>query len=237
MVVMSELSFRRVKSVAKVLQVGKQEIMLVLAVNTQKGYIDLSKNRVDNRAAVRACEDKWNKSKAVHSIMRQVAKNSEFGVEQLYQMFGWPMAEKYKHAYDGFKHALENKEEFLKEFHVPETIREILFARIEDRLKKQVCNVEAEIDVTCFGEEGIVAMKKAFKTALETHSDDDYSIKITLKKSPIYKISIKTLKEEKANQKVNDLVATISKCLSESHGVVKITKEPAIVLGEDEDNS
>ncbi|ETO29455.1 translation initiation factor eIF2 alpha subunit [Reticulomyxa filosa] len=236
MVVMSELSFRRVKSVGRVLQVGKQEIMAVIAVNSQKGYIDLSKNRVE-MSAVRQCEENWNKSKAVHSIMRHVAKHSEYGVEQLYQQFGWPMAQKYGHAYDGFKFALEHKEEFLKEFDVPESIREMLFARIENRLKPQVVSVEAVIDVTCFGDEGILAMKKAFKTGLETHSDDDFSIKITLESPPSYKVSIKTLKPEAGEKALYELVNTIGKCLAECQGNVKIKSKPNVVSQDDDDNS
>lgn len=45
MILMSELSKRRIRSVKKVVRVGRHEVALVLRVDKEKGYIDLSKKR------------------------------------------------------------------------------------------------------------------------------------------------------------------------------------------------
>lgn len=45
MILMSELSKRRIRSVKKVVRVGRHEVVLVLRVDKEKGYIDLSKKR------------------------------------------------------------------------------------------------------------------------------------------------------------------------------------------------
>ena len=47
------------------INVGRQEIALVLRVDKEKGYIDLSKRRVSPED-VGDIEDKFNKSKAAH---------------------------------------------------------------------------------------------------------------------------------------------------------------------------
>jgi translation initiation factor 2 subunit 1 len=50
---------------------GKDEIVMVLRVDKEKGYIDLSKRRVSPEDIIK-CDERYNKAKAVHSVMRQV---------------------------------------------------------------------------------------------------------------------------------------------------------------------
>jgi translation initiation factor 2 subunit 1 len=69
------------------------------------GYIDLSKRRVSPEEVAK-CEEKYNKSKAVHSIMRHVAEKCRVPLEELYTKIGWPLYRKYGHAYDAFKIAI-----------------------------------------------------------------------------------------------------------------------------------
>ena len=70
------------------------------------GYIDLSKRRVSATDIVK-CEERYNKSKAVHSIMSTVAKKENKDLEILYEQLAWPLYAKYGHAYDAFKAALK----------------------------------------------------------------------------------------------------------------------------------
>lgn len=53
------------------------------------------------------CEERYNKAKAVHSVLRHVAEVKGLKLEDLYQKIGWPLYRKYGHAYDGFKIALK----------------------------------------------------------------------------------------------------------------------------------
>lgn len=79
MILLSELSRRRIRSISKLIRVGRQEVVVVLRVDKEKGivlahllnqtnlltgYIDLSKRRVSPEEVVK-CEEKYNKSKAV----------------------------------------------------------------------------------------------------------------------------------------------------------------------------
>ena len=66
------------------------------------GYIDLSKRRVSPEDVIK-CEERYNKSKAVHSIMRHVAEATLTPLETLYQEIGWPLDRKYGHSHDAFK--------------------------------------------------------------------------------------------------------------------------------------
>ena len=61
---LSELSRRRIRSINKLIRVGRSECVLVLRVDKDKGYIDLSKRRVSPEDA-KKCEEKYNKGKTV----------------------------------------------------------------------------------------------------------------------------------------------------------------------------
>merc|ERR1719245_2064072 len=52
MILMSELSRRRIRSVNRLIRVGRQEIVAVLRVNKEKGYIDLSKKKGKCRGSI-----------------------------------------------------------------------------------------------------------------------------------------------------------------------------------------
>ncbi|KAF5375708.1 hypothetical protein D9615_009369 [Tricholomella constricta] len=66
MILLSELSRRRIRSVQKLIRVGRNEVVVVLR------YIDLSKRRVSPEDIVK-CEERYLKSKTVASILRHVA--------------------------------------------------------------------------------------------------------------------------------------------------------------------
>jgi len=72
MILLSELSRRRIRSVQKLIRVGRNEVVVVLRVDKEKGYIDLSKRRVSPEDIVK-CEERYIKSKTVSSILRHVA--------------------------------------------------------------------------------------------------------------------------------------------------------------------
>jgi translation initiation factor 2 subunit 1 len=88
MILLSELSRRRIRSIQKLIRVGRNEVVVVLRVDKEKGtsytsiamktlnhdlgYIDLSKRRVSPEDIVK-CEERYMKSKTVSSILRHVA--------------------------------------------------------------------------------------------------------------------------------------------------------------------
>jgi translation initiation factor 2 subunit 1 len=49
------------------------------------------------------CEERYNKGKMVHSIMRHVAEKTKTPIEELYERIAWPLNKKYGHAVDAFK--------------------------------------------------------------------------------------------------------------------------------------
>lgn len=117
---MSELSRRRIRSVNKLIRVGRNEVVVVIRVDTEKGYIDLSKRRVSAEEVLK-CEERFARAKTVNSILRHTiemlaiergagAEATDAELEALYQRTAWAMDRKAGRpgaAYDTLKAALQ----------------------------------------------------------------------------------------------------------------------------------
>ncbi|KVH91989.1 Nucleic acid-binding, OB-fold [Cynara cardunculus var. scolymus] len=112
MILLSELSRRRIRSINSLIKVGRIEPVMVLHVDAEKGYVNLSKRRVSEED-IQICEDRYNKSKLVHSIMRHVAETMQLDLEDLYIHVGWPLYRKYGHAFEAFKLVVSDPDSIL----------------------------------------------------------------------------------------------------------------------------
>jgi len=244
MLLMSELQRRRIRSVKRVIKEGRQEIVQVLRVNKEKHFIDLSKKRVD-ADEVPALEEKWNKSKASHSIMRQVSvlSNKQFSMKQLYKLFGWQCARDYGHLYDAFKFAMNDWTAFLEKYpQIPQGILPFLRKNIEKRLKPQMVTIRAKVEITCFTYEGVEGIKRALKAGLakedlgnvERHSvgDEDTRLKIKLVAPPLFTVSLATYDPPAGIKVVNEAVQAMNDSIVESKGTLNV-KQNAQIITED----
>jgi len=152
MILLSELSRRRIRSIQKLIRVGRNEVVVVLRVDKDKGYIDLSKRRVSPEDIVK-CEERYNKSKMVHSIMRHVAEKTQTPIEELYQNIGWPLNKKYGHSIDAFKLSITNAEVWNDVTFPNDIVKDELQSYIGKRLTPQPTKVRSDI-------EGMMMMRK-----------------------------------------------------------------------------
>ena len=98
----TEVTKKRVKLINKFLKIGKQETMMVIRVDKEKRYIDLSKKKVQPAEAA-TTEKYFKKAKMVHNILKQTAAKLDCTLLELYEDFGWDLYDKYDHAFDAFR--------------------------------------------------------------------------------------------------------------------------------------
>lgn len=232
MILLSELSRRRIRSINRIIRVGRQEVVAVLRVDKEKGYIDLSKKRVSEEEQQR-CEDRYNKSKAVHSIMRHVAESLHKDMESLYIQFAWPMYKKYGHAYDAFKLALSEPDTLFAEFPVDPEVKEVLVSNIKRRLAPQPMKIRADIEVTCFHYDGIDAIKEALKKGEEA-STPDCPVKVRLVAPPLYVVVTTSLVKETGIKALNAAVEAIGQQIKKNKGELIVKVAPRTVQERDE---
>jgi len=238
MILLSELSRRRIRSINKLIRVGRTECVVVIRVDKDKGYIDLSKRRVSPEEIVK-CEEKYAKAKCVNSILRHVAEllgyESDEQLEELYTKSAWHFDRKYSKTgacYDAFKHCVTNPE-VLDECELDDKTKKVLLSNIKRRLTPQSVKIRADIEVACYSYEGVDAVKNALRGGLAM-STEDMPIKINLIAPPLYVVTTQTLEREEGVAKLNAAVTRIQELIEEANGVFEMKQAPKAVSDAEE---
>merc|ERR1711862_408756 len=240
MILLSELSRRRIRSLNKLLRVGRNEVVMVLRVDREKGYIDLSKRRVSPED-VAACEDRFSKAKAVHGVLRHLAEKRKLYLSDLYECIGWPLYRKYGHAYDAFKLALADEQansnnpsnatsttDPLEDLDIPNDLKEELKTYIRRRLAPQPIKIRSDVEVSCYTYEGIDAIRDALFAAMDIGTES-MPIKIKLIAPPIYVLSTTTLDKEIGINLLTKAIQVIKDRITAKGGKMDVKMEPRAV--------
>lgn len=244
MILLSELSRRRIRSITKLIKVGRQEPVMVLRVDKEKGYIDLSKRRV-SAEDIALCEERFNKSKMVHSIMRHVAETTGNDLEELYKNIAWPLYKGYGHAFDAFKTMVSDDGEAIfkrleeqgaaadpVEILAPE-VKDALLKNIKRRMTPQPVKVRADVELTCFAYDGIEHIRSAMRAA-EATSTEECPVKMKLVAPPLYVLTTNTLDKVKGVE-VLTAACEVCKTAIEAKKGKMLVKEAARAVSERDD--
>jgi len=238
MILLSELSRRRIRSINKLIRVGRSECVVVIRVDKDKGYIDLSKRRV-SAEEVKKCEEKFTRGKTVASILRHVGELLQFDsdeeLEDLFHKTAWHFDEKHKAtggAYEAFKHAV-NDPTILDECDLDEKTKQVLIENINRRMMPQSVKIRSDIEVSCYSYEGIDAVKKALKEGLK-HSTEEMPVKINLIAPPLYVVTTTTLEKELALSTLSAAIASIKESIECNKGNFVVKMEPKVVTDVDD---
>ncbi|CAF0821749.1 unnamed protein product [Didymodactylos carnosus] len=238
MILLTELSRRRIRSINKLIRVGRNEVVVVVRVDRDKGYIDLSKRRVSPED-ISKCEEKFVRGKTVNSILRHTAEvleiktNEEF--EELYEKTAWYYDDKYKRVgacYDVFARAVSDEVE-LDDCKVDAHTKEILIANIRRRLTPQAVKCRADIEVACYGYEGVDAVKAALKEGLKM-STEEMPVKINLIAPPLYVITSTCLDRKDGLGALERVIEQIKLGIEQYRGIFKVKMAPKVVTDIDD---
>lgn len=251
MILFSELSRRRIRSISSLIKVGRQEPVMVLRVDRDKGYIDLSKRRVSEED-IQACEERYNKSKLVHSIMRHVAETLDIDLEELYVHIGWPLYRKYGHAFEAFKvvvtdpdSVLDSLTRVVKEVGadgqevtkvvpaVTPEVKDALVKNIRRRMTPQPLKIRADIEMKCFQFDGVLHIKEAMRKS-EAAGNDDCPVKIKLVAPPLYVLTTQTLDKEQGISVLNNAVKACTEEIELHKGKLTLKEAPRAVSERDD---
>lgn len=239
MILLSELSRRRIRSINKLIRVGRNECVVVIRVDKEKGYIDLSKRRVSTEEIAK-CEEKYAKAKAVNSILRHVGEllgyESDDQLEELYQKTAWAFDRKKGRpgygAYEAFKQCVQDPS-VLDECGLDEKTRKVLLDKIQFKLTPQAVKIRSDIEVSCYGYDGIDAVKDALMSGLGL-STEEMPIKIHLIAPPQYVVTTQTLDRVEGLARLNQAIEKIRETIENSSGSFNVIMAPKVVTDTDE---
>jgi len=258
MILLSELSRRRIRSIQKLIRVGRNEVVVVLRVDKEKGYIDLSKRRVTAEEKEK-CEDRFNQSRQVASVLREVASKlteadfnttqtsdnqfaapasvntEEEKLEKLYELVAWPLASQYGHPYNAFKAILAEPEKVFSSLpvHPSEAVVRQLKSTILRKLAPKATRAHAKVDVTCLTRAGIDAIKRALRAG-EKVGTEAVPIKARVIAPPRYMLETNTMDGSIAVDKLERAIEAIQAAIEKEGGHLVVFEKAKVASENDE---
>ena len=226
-----EITLKRVNFLNRLLSVGKEEVLRVLRVDTQKGFIDLSKKQVKPNE-IEECKHKFGKSKAVEGIVKKLSVNTKKSMEYLYKNIIWPLYKTHQHAYDALKALLNGDEHILEGLKITDEIKEELMKILKEKLVAQPVKIKSDFKLTCYSFEGVEAIKESLLKG-EKKGTESIPIKFRIIGSPLYECSVTTINKREGIEVMKTALEEVKKNIEEKGGKFLLETNPT-VLGENE---
>ncbi|KAJ6243861.1 eukaryotic translation initiation factor 2 subunit 1 [Anaeramoeba flamelloides] len=225
----TEVSSGRANSFYKYFRPGKYQACLVLRVDEEKGYIDLSRKRVNNPVELEVFRRFFRKSQLVHFIMKKVAKESVKALKTLYKQIVWPLYHRSVHPFDAFRKFLSDPT-VLDNFNLG-NIKKILKKVIKQKMPLRLIKVEAVFEMTCFNYDGIEAIKKSL-TVAEQMGTNEHPIEVFLITAPIFRVCTTTFDHEYGLETLKQACNGMAEMIQNFGGSFQITRPPRALLNE-----
>lgn len=237
MINLGELSKKRIRSLRKILMIGGIEVCSVMSVDEEKGYINLSKKRVEPDDAAPVME-RFAKAKAVHGIMQHVSKTHGIQVEDLCSKVSWPLHAKHGSAFDAFKKHLEEDDldvwadvDFSQPgtdvSHLADKLKQDIEMQMRRRLIASTLRLQAKCEVSCTEYEGIDAVKEALMEGFKA-SKEDYEVSIKLIAHPVFALSCICRDKEMGVATLTEALELVKKSIESKKGLFNIISVPQI---------
>lgn len=235
MIQISEMSNRRIRSISKLTRVGNVEVCLVLRVDADRGYIDLSKKRVHAEDVVKA-KDAFGKAKLVHGIMRHVATITGKDLSEICSLISWQL---YKNlgplkAYDTLRRMVhENNTELVlahcEELRNHADVLEALVTAAGRKLTPHEVRVRAVFELQCFSADGIAAIKAAVAAV-----KGDETLIIRVISAPQFLVETSGIGRELCVGRIEEALGKLKNEMENRGGIYRL-RSPPDVIGEDEE--
>jgi translation initiation factor 2 subunit 1 len=242
MINLGEISKKRVRSYLKLLRIGNIEVLSVMDVDEEKGYVNLSRKRVEPED-VEPKKEQFAKAKAVHGIMWHVARNQGLEVEDLCSKVSWPLHTKYKCAFTAFKRHIDGEINIWEDLDftkpgkdisdLADKIKEEIENHMKRRLVASTMRLMAKCEVSCHEYEGIDAIKDAL---MEGHkaSKDGLEVDIKLIAHPVFALTCMCQDKEAGVNVLSAALDLIKASIESKKGKFAIVSQPQIQKKDDQ---
>lgn len=223
MLMVSEISRRRIRSINRMIKIGKKEIVSIIRVDKKKGYIDVSKRQLAE-GEYPCMKKKWFYSKLICSVSCHISKISFTNCEDSKIRWVWPLFRKFGHAIKGLKHVMEKKSISITGYNMPNLENKMLFKNLTKKIATNHTKIEIKFQINSYSSKGIYYIKEMFRKIYEIKSHDrlnicclnspNYSLlvhgnskkKILRKTLYVLKVIELLVKKKKGGMRVNDLI-------------------------------
>jgi translation initiation factor 2 subunit 1 len=232
MIPYTELSRRRIRSISQLAKVGRLQVAVVIRLDTEKKYIDLSKKQVTAEER-RQCEERYRKSKTVASIMCHAALETKLPVLQIMQTVAWPLYRTHGSAYDALKQAVGQPEQILGPLNMEPKVFERVVQTVQHKLKAEVLKIQADVNVTCFTSEGVDAIRDVLVLGQSVgQQEGSLLVSVQVLAPPTYVMHTMTDDKEAGIMKLMECIEAMKQEMEKRGGNVEVPAPPRVIGSE-----
>ena len=227
----NEITNLKAKKQNLLLTLGKPEVLRVLNVDVNKGYINLSKKTVKYEEE-EMCKKNFSNLKKIENIIKTLSVKTQKTMKYLYKNIIWPLYDKYHHAYDALKSLSEGNDEILDGLIISDEIKEELIKIIEVKLRIEPVKIRSLFTLTCFTFNAIDEIKESLLMG-EKKRTEEIQLKFNIIGSPLYECSVTTTKIKEGIKIINEALLEVKNNIRKRGGNFHMV-EPPHVLNEKE---
>ncbi len=198
MIHISEVTAGRIRNIREFVQEGRKVVCKVLRVDQQRGHIDLSLRRVNERQRIEKGQQLKQEAKA-ENLLVHLAKERKKDPQQFYDEVAPALLEGYEYVHQAFEDIVDDSFT-LKDTKLDKKLGEDIEKLVRERIKPKEVQIEGVFEITTFAEGGVDIVKDALLKAHKAAQPGDvrylgggsYKISVTAED---YKIAEKRLKE------------------------------------------
>ncbi|KAI5185263.1 translation initiation factor 2 subunit 1 [Nematocida homosporus] len=225
LIVYSELTKKRTRNIQKLIKVGTLEGFLVLKVDKEKGYIDLSKKRAQYEDKLSAFE-KYYKGKIAHNFMQSVAVKTGRSLDKVYEEFGWEAEKEFGSLYKCFREVLSSESLLQNRLERSDFITTAFLGEVEELVKQKFSipkiKVRADVETKCNQGSGV----KVVRDILVRIEKDYPEIDVALVSSPVFSFSIMSEDGEVGEKVLLGALEKLEKRMIGAGGEYKLVMPP-----------
>lgn len=195
----SQFTRKRVRSIKKIVNVGQEHALQVIGVDTEKGYVDLSKKNVSEEDSD-SCKERYVQERKTHNILTRIAQVNETSLFDVYDKCGWQLCDHFhKNMYEVFELMSDIGGNVFSscECDVSDKIQSDLVELVQKTFVKTERRFEKPFQLMSTAENGVEIIKECLMS-LEGNED----VHVELIGSPNYKVVVMAFGEKKAEERL-----------------------------------
>lgn len=188
MIHISEVSSGWIKNIRDYVREGMKGVCKVLAVNPQKGHVDLSLRRV-KESQRRWKAQQWKREQRAEKLLELAAGKLDKDLNSAYEEVGFALQDKFGDLYSAFEASAEGKE-ILTGLTVDKRWAGAIGEIASSTVKAPTVEVVGYLDLSCSNPDGIETIKSAMMGAQGSVRSNDTEVEFYYVGSPRYRIRV-----------------------------------------------
>jgi translation initiation factor 2 subunit 1 len=189
MIHISEVASGWIKNIRDHVREGQKAICRVLAVDPQKGHVDLSLRRV-KESQRRWKAQEWKKEQRAEKLLELAAKRLGKTLDQAYEEIGFAMQEKFGSLFLGFEAAATRGKDAILGLASDGRWAEIISEVASSIVESPEYKVVGYVSLSCPASDGVEIIKSAMIKARDAFKGDEVDVEFYYVGSPRYRVEV-----------------------------------------------